>query len=197
LFSAFVIGRDLNAARDIVHINVTSLWFLSNLLRQIATEWVFQFNADATFGFCRNAVDMIGVSVNSVGSHNHPLCWSIIPHQTDGELNYTGTYTELEEAFILSCGIRTCDSADCTSCAQLKELRVQLAAQERVIIGLIKYLASDAFKAVKIPVDTAQCDNILGLGIFTRAVVNMDPNVCKCHPRALGAYSYHTHAADV
>jgi hypothetical protein len=41
MFSAFVIGRDHNAARDIVHINITSLWFLSNVLRQIATGWVF------------------------------------------------------------------------------------------------------------------------------------------------------------
>jgi hypothetical protein len=119
--------------------------------------------------FCHNAVDKIGFGVNSVGSHNHPLCWSIILHQTEGELTYTGTYTELQEAFILSCGIRTCDRADCTSCATLKELR----AQERVI----KYLASDAFKAGKIPGDTAQCDNILGFGNFTRTVLNMNPNV--------------------
>jgi hypothetical protein len=116
-----------------MHMNITSLWFLSNILRQIATGWIFQLNADATFGFCRNAVDMIGFGVNSVGAHNHPLCWSIIPHQTKGELNYTGTYAELEEAFILSCSIRTCDREDCTSCATLKQLR----AQERVIKYLV------------------------------------------------------------
>jgi hypothetical protein len=139
LCSAFVIGRDLNAGRDIVHKSITSLWFLSNILRQIATGWIFQLNADSTFVFCRNAVDMIGFGVNSVGSHNHQLCWSIIPHQTEGELTYTGTYTESEEAFILSCGIRTYDTEDCTSCATLKQLR----SQERVI----KYLDSDAFKA--------------------------------------------------
>jgi hypothetical protein len=90
---------------------------------------------------------MIGFGVNSVDSHNHPLSWSIILHPTEGELTYTGTFTELEEAFILSCSIRTCDSADCASCAKLKELR----AQERVI----KYLASYACKAGKIPVDSS------------------------------------------
>ena len=133
---------------------------------------------------------MIGFGVNSVGSHNHPLCWSIIPHQTEGELTYTGTYAELEEALILSYSIRTCDREDCTSCATLKQLR----AQERVI----KYLGSDTFKAGKIPVDSAesaQCDNILGFGNFTRAVFDMDPNVCKCHP--LDAYSFRTQAAVV
>ncbi len=108
----------------------------------------------------RSPVDMIGFGVNSVGSHNHPLCWSIIPHQTEGELTYTGTYAELEEAFILSCSIRTCDRKDCTSCATLKR----------------------GVEAGKISVDSAQCDNILGFGNFTRAVFNMDSNVCKCHP---------------
>jgi hypothetical protein len=192
MYSAFVIGRDLNAARDIVHINISqefSLRFLCKILRQIATGWGFQLYADDTFGFCRNAVDMIRFSVNSVGSHNLPLCWSIIPYQTEGKLTYTCTYKELEEAFILSYSIRTCDSANCASCAKLKELR----AHERVI----KYLASDAYKAGKIPVDTAQCDSILGFGIlslgaFNRSVLNMDHNVCKCHP--LGAYPFHSHA---
>jgi hypothetical protein len=35
--SAFVIGRDLNAARNIVETNITSRWFLCNFLGQIAT----------------------------------------------------------------------------------------------------------------------------------------------------------------
>jgi hypothetical protein len=135
-----------------------------------------------------DSVAMLGFCVNSVGSHNHPLCWSIIPHQTEGELTYTGTSTELEEVFILSCGIRTCDSADYASCARLKEVR----AQERAI----NYLASDAFKTGKIPVDTAQCNNILGFGNFTRTVLNMDSNVCKCHPLR-GANSFHTYVPDV
>jgi hypothetical protein len=38
------------------------------------------------------AVDMIGFGVNSVGNHNYPLCWSIIPHNTEGEPTYTGTF---------------------------------------------------------------------------------------------------------
>ena len=83
LFSPIVIGRDINATRDIVHINLTSIWFLLNIFRVIASGWVFQLNGDATFSFCRVAVDMIGLGVNSVGNHNHPLCWSIIPHNTE------------------------------------------------------------------------------------------------------------------
>ena len=82
LSSPVIIGRDVQAANDILHLNVTSPWFLLNVLRGIATGWVFQFNGDATFSFCKSAVNMIGLRVNSLGKHNHPLCWSIIPHST-------------------------------------------------------------------------------------------------------------------
>ena len=43
-----MIGRDFDAHRDIVHINITSIWFLMNSLRTIAAGWVpvFQLNAD-------------------------------------------------------------------------------------------------------------------------------------------------------
>ena len=50
-FKPVVIGRDLNAKRDIVHINISSLWFLMNSLRAIASGWVFQLNSDTTFNF--------------------------------------------------------------------------------------------------------------------------------------------------
>jgi hypothetical protein len=45
--------------REIVHINITTILFLFNLLRAIAGGWVFQLNADAIISFCRVVVDMI------------------------------------------------------------------------------------------------------------------------------------------
>ena len=67
-FSPIVIGRNLDPQRDIVHINITSMWFLLNIFRAIASGWVFQLNGDATFSFCRtmlhlpkfSAVGMLG-----------------------------------------------------------------------------------------------------------------------------------------
>ena len=46
---------------------------------------------------------------------------------------------------------------------------------------VVKFKKDDKFKAGKIPVDSAQCDNHLGFGNFTREVFDMDPNVCKCY----------------
>jgi hypothetical protein len=36
MYSALVIGRDINAERDLVNINLESLWFLFNILRALA-----------------------------------------------------------------------------------------------------------------------------------------------------------------
>jgi hypothetical protein len=61
----------------------------------------FKLNGDDTLSFCRVTVDMIGLGVNSIGNHNHPLCWSNIQHNKEGELTYTGTFLELQEAALL------------------------------------------------------------------------------------------------
>ena len=60
LFSPVIIGRDLQAVNGILHLNITSPWFLLNVLRGIATGWIFQLNGGATFSFCKSAIDMIG-----------------------------------------------------------------------------------------------------------------------------------------
>ena len=36
MYDAFVIGKDINAAEDIVYLNSSSLWHLCNILRNIA-----------------------------------------------------------------------------------------------------------------------------------------------------------------
>ena len=103
LFSPVIIGRNVQAANDILHLNITSPYFILNILRGIATGWIFQLNGDATFSFCKpeSSVDMIGLGVNSLGKHNNPLCWSIIPHQSESELTYTGIFLELQEEAML------------------------------------------------------------------------------------------------
>ncbi len=73
-------------------------------------------NGDATFSFCRVAVNMIGLGVNSVGNHTHPVCWSIIQHNTEGELTYTGTFHEMQDAFFLLEDIHTCGKLECEFC---------------------------------------------------------------------------------
>jgi hypothetical protein len=93
----FIIGRDFQAERDIVNLNMTLQWFLCNVVQAIECWWIFQLNGDATFIFCSRIVDMISLGVNSLGAHNHTLPWSIIPKSNEGELVYTGNLKELRK----------------------------------------------------------------------------------------------------
>ena len=81
-----------------IQINFASTWFLLNAVRAIETGWVNQLNGDATFGFCRADIDMIALGFCSFGGANNPVCFSYIPHQSEGEKLYTKTYYEMQSA---------------------------------------------------------------------------------------------------
>jgi hypothetical protein len=125
---------------------------------------------------------MIGLCVNSVGNHNYPLCWSIIPHQSEGELTYTGTFLQLQEAVVLAEDLHTCSNASCHFC-NTYDMLLRNA-------NVDKFFKSDRFtKLRQIPVDTAQCDQLTGWGNFTREVLGIDSNTCCCH--LTGIYEFH------
>ena len=71
-------------------------------VRAIETGWiqVVQLNGDATFGFCRADIDMIALGFCSFGGSNNPVCFSYIPHQSEGEILYTKTYFEMKSAIM-------------------------------------------------------------------------------------------------
>jgi hypothetical protein len=85
LFSAFVIGSDIKAERQVIHINFSSVWLLLNAVRAIETGCVVQLNGDATFGFCRADIHMIALGFCSFGGANNPVFFSYIPRQSEGE----------------------------------------------------------------------------------------------------------------
>ena len=136
LYSAFVLGSDFKAEREAIHVSVSNAWFLMNAIRALECGWVVQLNGDATFGFCRAAVDMIGLGFCSMGGANHPAVWSYIPHQTEGELMYTVTFREMERA-ALSLLTANVDK-ECDFSRYLKHLRGQ--------VGVKEFIESDLFK---------------------------------------------------
>jgi hypothetical protein len=56
---------------------------------------------------------MIGFGVNSLGGHNHSLCWSLIPDRAEGELMYTRTYNKPQRAALLLDDIKPCKLHGC------------------------------------------------------------------------------------
>ena len=83
--------------RQLIQINFANIWFLLNAVRAIETGWVVQLNGDATFGFCHANIDMISLVFCSLAGSNNPVCFSYIPHQSEGEKLYTKTYYDNAE----------------------------------------------------------------------------------------------------
>ena len=146
LFAPVVLAHEIEAARDIIHINISSPWWLLNAFRAINSGWAFQLNADATFNFCRRKVDMIGFGVNSIGGHNHPLCWSLIPDRAEGQTTYHQTYNELQRAVLLLEDIKPCKAKRCEFCIALDAVLTHPRAE--------KYVDSPEFRNNMLPVDT-------------------------------------------
>jgi hypothetical protein len=105
---------------------------------------------------------MIGFGVNSLGNHNHPLCWFLIPDRAEGELTYTQSYNELQRAALLLDNIKPCDLHGCKFCLALNSVLNHPLSEAYI------QAQSSAFHNDMLPVDTAQCDNMFVFGNFTR-----------------------------
>jgi hypothetical protein len=158
MYEDVVIGHKLIACRDITRINLSSVWMLANALRAIVAGWNFQLccDSDVTGNFCSRSVDLLEFSVTSIPCKDLVLCLSIIPKATESQKVYTITYTDLRTAMNLLCQVRPCLNSDCDCCSKIREL---LSAQ-----NVVEYIGSAKFRARKLPVETAMCDNFQGFG---------------------------------
>jgi hypothetical protein len=144
-----VTGYELIAARDVVRINMSSVWMLANALRAIVAGWYFQLCADVTGNFCNRSVDLLEFSVTSIPCQNNVLCLSIIPKATESETVYTLSYNDLRTAVNYLCKIRPCSTADCECCIRIREL---LGEQ-----NIVYYIASNEFKNQRIQKSEVAC----------------------------------------
>ena len=136
-----------------------------NAISALETGWTVQLNGDATFGFCRAAVDMNGLGFCSMGGANHPACWSFIP------LMYTVSYREMERAALALFSANLEKTREFTTC--LKHLLV--IAQPQVIT----FVASQNFPSRRLPIDQAQCDHQAGWRNFSLNTFGQEPNICS------------------
>jgi hypothetical protein len=179
LFEFCINSFDLQAARGIVRLKISSLWMLLNAFRSIKSGWLFQLNGDVTGKFCRADIDLLEFSVTSMPCQNNILCISTIPSKTESETTYTITCDDWHKAVCLVPTIVHCRDADCESCATVFEwLRDP---------DVIKFVESVRFRDQQLPVDTAMCDNFVGWGNFAENSPGIPTNVCmphgtgKCH----------------
>jgi hypothetical protein len=180
LYEYVVIGYELIAARDVVRINMSSVWKLANALRAIIAGWNFQLCADVTGNFCNLSVDLLEFSVTSIPCQNNVLCLSIIPKVTESETVYKLSCDDLRTAVNYLCKIQPCDTTDCECCTRIQEL---LGDQ-----NIVYYIASNEFKEQKLPVQTTMNENFQDFGNFCRAEFGIDPILCKPLVRLYAAY---------
>ncbi len=176
LFEFCVIGHEFDAADDIVHINFSFLWMLSNALRAINAGWVFQLNGDVTGNVCRAGIDLLELSVSSIPAQNNVLCISTIPHATESQRTCEITWDDLRAAVLLSLSIKHCGNDSCECCATMAEL---IQHPE-----VVHFTTTTDYAEGRLPVHTAMCDNFKGWGNFAIDSLGIETNLC--HPHATG-----------
>jgi hypothetical protein len=122
LYEYVMIGYELIAARDVVRINMSSVWMLANAFRAIIAGWNFQLCADVTGNVCNRSVELLEFSVTSIQCQNNVLCLSIIPKATESETVYKLSYDDLRTAVNYLCKIQPYRTANCECCIRIREL---------------------------------------------------------------------------
>ncbi len=173
LYDYVVIGNELIAERDVMRINLSSVWMLANALRAIIAGWNFQLCADVTCNFCNSSVDLLEFSVTSIPCQSNVLCLSIIPKATESETVYKLSFDDLRKAVNYLCKIQPCGSADCECCIRIRELLCER--------NIVDFIASSEFEQQKVQVQTTMSDNFQGFSNFCRAEFGIDPILCKPH----------------
>jgi hypothetical protein len=110
-----VISHQNEAAFDVLHINMSSLWMLTHAFRAIKAGWGFQLNAVVTGKLCRKSVDLLAFSVTLIPKRNNTLCLCIILSTTESEQAYTVVDNKSCKAVCLVPSIKPCDNEDCVS----------------------------------------------------------------------------------
>ena len=181
MFDVFVIGKDLNATEDIVYLNVSTMWHLCNILRNIAAGWIFQLNGDVTFKVCRRTVALLGLGVNSLGNVSNSICWAIIPEAESAEV-FKSTWKAVQDAaMLLMIRFRHCRQ-ECSTCDMIHDLMRNDNVRQ--------FMSTSLFEAGKFPVELTLCDRSLGWGSFTRETFGFDPNMCRNHVTAIPAANH-------
>ncbi len=172
LFSALVIGSDIKAKRQLIHINFSSVW----LLVKCSSGHRDQMGGAAQRG-CNFRVLPRRYRYDCAQllllwwCQQSCLFLLYIPRQSKGENPslYTVTYFGLQKA-VLSL-IKANTDKECVFSTCLKHL---LSRPQQ-------YLDSGDFLANKFPIDQAQCDQLAGWACFSCEILGMDPNVCGNH----------------
>jgi hypothetical protein len=151
--------------------NMSSLYFLFNLFRNIECGWLFQLNGDVTYAINRTGVASLTLGVNSLRHVNNPICWAIIPEKTGGKTTYRDTWRTAQEAAILAVNTYMLFvGVGATHAKWVNGLRDSARIQT--------LMNKKSFKDGRFEVDATLCDQLANYHNFTEEEFGFEANTC-------------------
>ncbi len=103
--------------------NITTPHLLNNLARAENCGWQKQMHLDGAYNWCEKDFGIIGIGMNSMGSHFNPVSIHIVNSESKQaiECSFTTTIPGLNNLYQQ---VKLCDSDECGLCRQL-DVQVQ------------------------------------------------------------------------
>ena len=148
--------------------NITTAHLLNNLARAENCGWQKQMHVDGTYNWCEKDFGIIGIGMNSMGSHFNPVSINLNIVNSESkqaiECSFTATISGL---YNLYQQVKLCDSDECGFCRQLD---VQVQGQHGKMFREV--LTKSAAQNNEFPIDKPSSDrtNSFSVGARTSSV---------------------------
>jgi hypothetical protein len=174
-FQTVCIGSDIDAQTNTIFIALTNVWMLCEIARVRNSKWALQIQGDGTFKVCVEAVCLLGLGVNRVGAHFHPVALLIVPDGAETEDAWTQLWKCVRYAMHrLFNKFRPCPLADCKLCVCISDLK------DSDEWGPI--IRGENFQRHRIlDIDYATGDNNWAWANFCANELGLSANVCSSH----------------
>ena len=175
MFETVCIGHDIEAETNVIFIALTNIWMLCEIARIKNSGWALQIQGDGTFKICAEAVCLLGLGVNRVGAHFHPVALLVVPDGTETEDAWTQLWKCIRHAIHrLFLKLELCALATCDMCAMLRRIR-----EEEAWSSVLKDI--EFYQRYRIKVDYGCGDNNWPWANFCHNQLLLSTGVCSTH----------------
>jgi len=175
MFETVCIGHDIDAGSNVLFMALTNIWMLCEIARIRNSNWALQIQGDGTFKLCAENVCLLGLGVNRIGAHFHPIALLIVPDGAETEDAWTQLWRCVRHAIHrLFTKFQPCILADCSTCRTIRDIMGEEAWSTIV--------RSEPFlKDFKIEVDYSSGDNNWPWSNFSTNELGLSALVCSSH----------------
>ena len=173
LFKVHVIGRQIDAEKNMIFLVVANSWMLLNVFRAMIAGWALQIQADVTCRASSSALNKLGLAINSLEGACQPWSFSLIPHGAESAGAYGEAVKATSVAAVKLLRLPVCECPACPMCTHLEEIREHPTIKA--------YLVSPMALEYRIPFDCALGDNSHAWKNCALNVLRLRSGVCQTH----------------